>query len=239
MSRKNLLKFLWMDLVLSIAFLLVAFYVSRGRELPARPEYVVKEEAPKEGLKEEPTEEANQRELIQVRQEVTDARQNVEKELNQQQEKISDVLAQEKQITLAELEQISPEAYRQCMRQWEHERSRAKRQLESRRHFLEEMKTGILPEDEDRELREFLEFLIQCDEDFSEGRPIPDRSAEYDWPRQKRLREIAQKYCMAVTGCSEATMEKDRLRDQAWSGYRPTIIVPMTPQMRIRLSGNQ
>ncbi len=130
-------------------------------------------------------------------------------------------------ITLEELKTVSPEAYEDLQRQLAHERKQSEAALTKRKQFLAELKPEILSPEDFAELKEALEFLNECDQNIMDGRPIQDRSANYDGNRKQRLRAIAQKISCAMAECPEDIVERQRrsvsIANSNWFSYKPIV----------------
>ena len=130
-------------------------------------------------------------------------------------------------ITLEELKTVSPEAYEQVQRELKQERKQSEAALTKRKQFMDAMKLGILPPEDFVELKEALEFLNECDQNIMDGRPIQDRSADYDSNRKQRLRAIAQKISCAMAECPEDIVERQRrsvsIANSNWFSYKPVV----------------
>ena len=85
-------------------------------------------------------------------------------------------------------------------------------------------------------MKEALDFFNECDQNIMDGRPIQDRSADFDWKRIQRLRAIAKKACCAMAGCPEDIVERKRRVDDITLSpgfnYKPIIVKDLIKSKR-------
>ncbi|MBP5672612.1 MAG: hypothetical protein J6X49_09495 [Victivallales bacterium] len=151
----------------------------------------------------------------------------IKEEVSKQSDTFERMNGTESWITLEELKTVSPEAYEQVQRELKQERKQSEAALTKRKQFMDAMKPGILPPEDFVELKEALEFLNECDQNIMDGRPIQDRSADYDSNRKQRLRAIAQKINCAMAECPEDIVERQRrsvsIANSNWFSNKPVV----------------
>ena len=222
--------FLGVDLVCSLAFLGYALrrqadWTNAGSEAvaSARPDGDTAASAKHQGSPASATVASSKN----ASQAVAEAKQAVDDQLQEQKGAVERSLpAQDGWVTLDELKANYPHEYESLMRQLESDRKRAAETLKKRTAFLADYEPGILTDAEYAEMKEALEFLNECDKNFSEGRKIPDRSADFNTDRIKRLENIVRKYCQGISNCPEEVIDIRRLMISALdsgSNYVPII----------------
>ncbi len=228
--KKRIIVFLIADLVLSVCFLLIAKSVHASRETVS---------ALQSGEESQKT--IRNKQSITSSEESATARQKheadnrlaaatkarIKEEVSKQSDTFERMNGTESWITLEELKTVSPEAYEQVQRRLKQERKQSEAALTKRKQFMDAMKPGILPPEDFVELKEALEFLNECDQNIMDGRPIQDRSANYDGNRKQRLRAIAQKISCAMAECPEDIVERQRrsvsIANSNWFSYKPIV----------------
>ena len=228
--QKKILVFLVADLFLSVCFLLIAKSVHASRETVS---------ALQSGEESQKT--IRNKQSITSSEESATARQKheadnrlaaatkarIKEEVSKQSDTFERMNGTESWITLEELKTVSPEAYEQVQRELKQERKQSEAALTKRKQFMDAMKLGILPPEDFVELKEALEFLNECDQNIMDGRPIQDRSADYDSNRKQRLRAIAQKISCAMAECPEDIVERQRrsvsIANSNWFSYKPVV----------------
>jgi hypothetical protein len=228
--KKRIIVFLIADLVLSVCFLLIAKSVHASRETVS---------ALQSGEESQKTTPNNHR--ITSTEKATVARQKheadnhlaaatkarIKEEVSKQSDTFERMNGTESWITLEELKTVSPEAYEDLQRQLAHERKQSEAALTKRKQFLAELKPEILSPEDFAELKEALEFLNECDQNIMDGRPIQDRSANYDGNRKQRLTAIAKKVSCVMAECPEDIVERKRrsvsIANSNWFSYKPIV----------------
>ncbi len=206
-TKRFIIAFLWVDLIVSAGFLAYAALFHSAQNMTK--ESIISNDINIINPTVNSGERKNTKTIEDqnVDRQIRDAKENVKNELSRQTEAYHRSNGKEDGwITLKELESISKETYDECLRQLEFERKQSAEKLEKRRKFIAELQTGILTDEEMSEFRQALEFLNICDECKANGTPMPDRSADFDTAKERRLQSIARKYCCAVIGCSEETI---------------------------------
>ena len=232
MSDKRLrwiLAFLWLDLIVSLLWLAYAARQNGGQATDAQtatsPMALATEPATPSAPPAPSSPVPAQQETTQVKQQVATAQHQVTQEVAQQTETFSQLTGNDQWVTLKELEAISPQAYQDFVRSLEYKRQQAAKRLEARQQFLAEWQGGILGNEETAEVMEAMEFLNICDQNTAANIPIPDRSADFDWNRKQRLRKLLKEYCCAISGLSEADLEKRELGERLTSSSANAYIV--------------
>ncbi len=160
----------------------------------------------------------------------------IKEEVSKQTDTYENIHGTESWITLEELKNVSPEAYEQVQRELKQERKKSKAALTKRKQFLAELKPDVLQPEDLAELKEALDFFNECDQNIMDGRPIQDRSADFDWKRIQRLRAIAKKACCAMAGCPEDIVERKRRVDDitlsSGFNYKPVIVKDLIKSKR-------
>lgn len=228
--KKRIIVFLIADLVLSVCFLLIAKSVHASRETVS---------ALQSGEESQKT--IRNKQSITSSEESATARQKheadnrlaaatkarIKEEVSKQSDTFERMNGTESWITLEGLKTVSPEAYEQVQRELKQERKQSEVALNKRKQFLAELKPDILQPEDFAELKEALEFLNECDQNIMDGRPIQDRSADYDSNRKQRLRAIAQKISCAMAECPEDIVERQRrsesIANSNWFSYKPVV----------------
>ncbi|MBR3651471.1 MAG: hypothetical protein IKN52_14560 [Victivallales bacterium] len=228
--QKKILVFLVADLVLSVCFLLIAKNIRSNRETASALQSNEESQKPiqyKQSIIsiEESAAARRKHEADNRLAAATKAR--IKEEVSKQTDTYENIHGTESWITLEELKNVSPEAYEQVQRELKQERKKSKAALTKRKQFMDAMKPGILPPEDFVELKEALEFLNECDQNIMDGRPIQDRSADYDSNRKQRLRAIAQKISCAMAECPEDIVERQRrsesIANSNWFSYKPVV----------------
>ncbi|MBQ4479194.1 MAG: hypothetical protein II943_00980 [Victivallales bacterium] len=226
---KCLLAFLWLDLIVSLLWL--GYAAHQNGNHPLESQSVTSSSSGAPDVEPEVSSVASasavaqQSEGAQVKEQVTATRRQVTQEVTNQTQTFSQLTGNDHWVTLKELEAISPQAYQDFVRSLEYKRQQAAKRLEARQQFLAEWQAGILSDEETAEVMEALEFLNICDQNTAEGTPIPDRSADFDWNRKQRLRKLLKEYCCAISGLSEADLEKRELGERLTSSSANAYIV--------------
>lgn len=227
--KKRIIVFLIADLVLSVSLLLIAQRAHAGRETSSVPQAVEEKQETSQVTVSQTTEEsaaARQRHESDNRlAAATKAR--IKEEVSKQTDTYENIHGTESWITLEELKTVSPEAYEDLQRQLAHERKQSEAALSKRKQFLAELKPEILSPEDFAELKEALEFLNECDQNIMDGRPIQDRSANYDGNRKQRLTAIAKKVSCVMAECPEDIVERKRrsvnIANSNWFSYKPIV----------------
>ena len=228
--KKRIIVFLIADLVLSVCFLLIAKSVHASRETVS---------ALQSGEESQKT--IRNKQSITSSEESATARQKheadnrlaaatkarIKEEVSKQSDAFEKMNGTESWITLEELKTVSPEAYEQVQRELKQERKQSEAALTKRKQFLAELKPEILSPEDLAELKEALEFLNECDQNIMDGRPIQDRSANYDGNRKQRLTAIAKKVSCVMAECPEDIVERKRrsvsIANSNWFSYKPIV----------------
>ena len=228
--KKRIIVFLIADLVLSVCFLLIAKSVHASRETVSAlqsGEESQKTIRNKQSITSSEESAAARRKHEADNRLATATKARIKEEVSKQSDAFEKMNGTESWITLEELKTVSPEAYEDLQRQLSHERKQSEVALNKRKQFLAELKPDILQPEDFAELKEALEFLNECDQNIMDGRPIQDRSADYDSNRKQRLRAIAQKISCAMAGCPEDIVERQRrsesIANSNWFSYKPVV----------------
>lgn len=237
--QKKILVFLVADLVLSVCFLLIAKNIRSNRETASALQSNEESQKPIQYKQiiisiEESAAARRKHEADNRLAAATKAR--IKEEVSKQTDTYENIHGTESWITLEELKNVSPEAYEQVQRELKQERKKSKAALTKRKQFLAELKPDVLQPEDLAELKEALDFFNECDQNIMDGRPIQDRSADFDWKRIQRLRAIAKKACCAMAGCPEDIVErKRRVADITLStgfNYKPIIVKDLIKSKR-------
>ncbi len=228
--KKRIIVFLIADLVLSVCFLLIAKSVHASRETVSALQSNEESQKPiqyKQSIIsiEESAAARRKHEADNRLAAATKAR--IKEEVSKQTDTYENIHGTESWITLEELKTVSPEAYEQVQRRLKQERKQSEAALTKRKQFLAELKPEILSPEDFAELKEALEFLNECDQNIMDGRPIQDRSANYDGNRKQRLTAIAKKVSCVMAECPEDIVERKRrsvnIANSNWFSYKPIV----------------
>ena len=232
--QKKILVFLVADMMLSVSLLLIAQRAHACRETSSVPKAVEeKQETSQVTVSQTIEESAAARQRHEADNRLASAtKARIKEEVYKQSDAFEKMNGTESWITLEELKTVSPEAYEDLQRQLAHERKQSEAALTKRKQFLAELKPEILSPEDFVELKEALEFLNECDQNIMDGRPIQDRSADYDWKRIQRLRAITEKVCCAMSGCTEDIVERKQRMESVTNSnrfcYKPVIPKELT-----------
>ena len=228
--RKKILVFLVADLIVSVCFLLIAKSVQASTETAVMTQSAeefqqIKQDKAVSPKSEESAAARRKHEADNRLAAATKAR--IKEEVSKQTDTYENIHGTESRITLEELKTVSPEAYEQVQRELKQECKKSEEALTKRKQFLAELKPDVLQPEDLAELKEALDFLNECDQNIIDGRPIRDRSADFDWKRIQRLRAITKKACCAMAGCPEDIVERKRRVDDitlsSGFNYKPVI----------------
>lgn len=233
--QKKILVFLVADLVLSVCFLLIAKNIRSNRETASALQSNEESQKPiqyKQSIISIEESAAARRKHEADNRLATATKARIKEEVSKQTDTYENIHGTESWITLEELKNVSPEAYEQVQRELKQERKKSKAALTKRKQFLAELKPDVLQPEDLAELKEALFFFNECDQNIMDGRPIQDRSADFDWKRIQRLRAIAKKACCAMAGCPEDIVERKRRVESVTNSnhfcYKPVIPKELT-----------